>query len=143
VTNYSRYADTDGVFVPTSITIGYDVPWRQVEALLLLAAKRTAGIRRAPAPIVRKDALEDFYVRYTLLVGVEQPALRAKVMTAVHENILDAFNEHGVQIMSPNYEADTPEPKIVPRERWFESPASPDAPAGATGETTPGAPPSA
>ena len=137
VTNYSRYADTDGVFVPTSITIGYDVPWRQVEALLLLAAARTPGIRRQPSPVVRKDGLEDFYVRYTLMVCVEHPGLRAKTMTAVHENILDAFNEHGVQIMSPNYEADTPEPTLVPRERWCESPASPDS----SGDTAPGTPP--
>ena len=58
MTNYSRFADTYGVFVPAEITIGYDVPWRQVEALLLLAATRTPGIRRHPPPVVRQAALE-------------------------------------------------------------------------------------
>ena len=106
VTNYSRFADAEGVFVPTDITIGYDVPWRQVEALLLLAAARTPGVRREPAPVVRQSALEDAYVRYTLLFCLEQPAERRKTLANVHANILDAFNEYGVQITSPNYEAD-------------------------------------
>ena len=54
ITNYSRYAAAEGVLVPTTVTIGYDVPWRQVHALLLLAAERTAGIRRTPLPVVRQ-----------------------------------------------------------------------------------------
>jgi small-conductance mechanosensitive channel len=125
VTNHSRFANTDGVFVPTSITIGYDTPWRQVEALLLLAASRTPGIRRTPAPVVRQPSLQDFYVKYTLLFCLEQPAERAKVLAAVHTSILDAFNEYGVQITSPNYEADPERPKVVPRDKWFAAPAAP------------------
>ena len=127
VTNYSRFADAEGVFVPTEITIGYDVPWRQVHALLLLAAARTPGVRREPAPVVRQSALEDFYVRYTLLFCPEQPAQRRKTLANVHANILDAFNEYGVQITSPNYEADPKTPKIVPRDQWFAAPAVPIA----------------
>ena len=46
-TDYSRYGDAQGVFTPTSVTIGYDAPWRQVQELLLLAADRTPGLRRA------------------------------------------------------------------------------------------------
>ena len=53
-TNYSRFSDTEGVFVPTSLTIGYDTPWRQVQALLLLAAERTPGVRTDPRPVVRR-----------------------------------------------------------------------------------------
>jgi small-conductance mechanosensitive channel len=126
-TNYSRFADSDGVLTPTSVTIGYDVPWRQVQALLLLAAARTDGVRNQPQPVVRQTALKDFYVEYTLLVSLEQPALRLPTMDRLHGNIQDAFNEHGVQIMSPNYEADPEGPKIVPRERWFASPATTSA----------------
>jgi len=127
VVNYSRMADAEGVFVPTDVTIGYDVPWRQVRALLLLAAERTPGIRQQPAPVVRQSALEDAYVRYTLLFCPERPDARRKVLAAVHANILDAFNEYGVQITSPNYEADPEKPKVVPKEQWFAAPASPDA----------------
>jgi small-conductance mechanosensitive channel len=124
-TNYSRLHETDGVYVPTSVTIGYDVPWRQVHALLLLAAERTAGIRRQPAPVVRQTGLRDFNVEYTLLVSLEDPSSRAPVLDALHANIQDAFNEFGVQIMSPNYEADPDGPKIVPRAKWFAAPAAP------------------
>jgi small-conductance mechanosensitive channel len=124
-TNYSRHAEDEGVFVPTSLTIGYDVPWRQVHALLLLAAGRTPGVRPEPTPVVRQTALQDFYVQYTLLVCLEQPHLRGPVLDALHANIQDAFNEYGVQIMSPNYEADPDGPKVVTRDRWYAAPAAP------------------
>ena len=133
VTNYSRLADTEGVFVPTEITIGYDVPWRQVEALLRLAAARSAGVRREPAPRVRQAALEDFYVRYSLQFCLEDPAERRDALAAVHANILDVFNEYGVQITSPNYESDPAGAKIVPRDQWFAAPAVPAAPGSAHG----------
>ena len=122
VTNYTRGAE-EGVFVPTEVTIGYDVAWRQVEALLLLAAARTPGVRKQPAPTVRQSELQDAYVKYTLLFCLEDPTQRRQVRAAVNANILDAFNEYGVQITSPNYEADPEEKKIVPRDKWFPDPA--------------------
>jgi small-conductance mechanosensitive channel len=122
-TNYSRFADAEGVYAPTSLTIGYDTPWRQVQALLLMAAERTAGVRKEPAPRVLKSELQDFYVKYTLLVCPERPEVRPRVMNVLHEHILDLFNEYGVQIMSPNYEADPEGQKIVPKERWHAAPA--------------------
>jgi small-conductance mechanosensitive channel len=128
-TNYSRHAQTEGVFVPTSVTIGYDAPWRQVQALLLLAAERTPGVRSDPKPAVLQTALQDFYVQYTLLVSLEQPDLRGPVLDALHANIQDAFNEYGVQIMSPNYEADPSGPKVVTRDRWYAAPAAVETPA--------------
>ena len=124
-TNYSRHAGDEGVYAATSVTIGYDAPWRQVKALLLLATERTPGIRSDPQPVVRQTALQDFYVEYTLLVSLEDQASRVPTLDALHGNIQDAFNEHGVQIMSPHYEADPEAPKIAPRERWFTEPALP------------------
>jgi small-conductance mechanosensitive channel len=104
--NYSRCAAREGVKVSTSVTIGYNTPWRQVEALLMLAASRTPGIRKEPPPAVRQTALLDFYVKYTVLVCLDQPRKRVPILHALHGNILDAFNEYGVQITSPNYESD-------------------------------------
>jgi small-conductance mechanosensitive channel len=127
-TNYSRHSATDGVFAPTSVTIGYDTPWRQVQALLLRAAERTPGVRAAPKPVVLQTALGDFYVEYTLLVCLEEPRRRAVILTALHAQIQDAFNEFGVQIMSPNYEADPSGPKVVPPDRWYAAPAAPPPP---------------
>jgi small-conductance mechanosensitive channel len=124
-TNYSRLAETQGVYVATSLTIGYDTPWRQVHALLILAAERTAGVRATPKPVVRQTALQDFYVHYTLMVSLENPSQRGSTLAALHANILDAFNEYGVQITSPNYEADPTERKVVPQEQWYAAPAKP------------------
>ena len=130
-TNYSRLHQSEGVFAATSVTIGYDVPWRQVRALLLLAADRTTGIRRQPAPEVCQTGLRDFYAEYSLWVSLEDQASRVPILDRLHANIQDAFNEFGVQIMSPNYEADPQAPKVVPPNKWFAAPAAaprPDEP---------------
>ena len=124
-TDFSRYADAPGVFTPTSVTIGYDTPWRQVHAMLLEAARRTTGFRQEPKPMVLQAALEDFYVKYTLLACLEQQAQRPFVLAALHAHIQDVFNEYGVQIMSPNYVLDPAAPKVVPKTDWFAAPAGP------------------
>jgi small-conductance mechanosensitive channel len=123
-TDYSRFGDTEGVYTPTSVTIGYDTPWRQVHAMLLQAAQRTSGLRAKPEPIVLQAGLEDFYVKYTLLACLERQDQRPFVLAALHANIQDVFNEYGVQIMSPNYVLDPAAPKVVPKKDWFASPAS-------------------
>jgi len=127
-TDYSRFGDTEGVFMPTSVTIGYDTAWRQVHSLLLLAAERTAGLRHDPKPIVLQAGLEDFYVKYTLFFCLERQQAKPFVLSALHANIQDLFNEYGVQIMSPNYVFDPAAPKIVPKPDWFPAPARPDQP---------------
>jgi small-conductance mechanosensitive channel len=123
-TNYTKLAASGGSYLATSVTIGYDIPWRQVRSLLLLAAERTRNVRREPPPRVIQDALDDFYVRYRLVVGLDDPTDRLLTRDRLHANIQDAFNEFGVQIMSPHYESDPASPKIVPRPRWHARPAS-------------------
>jgi len=129
-TDYSRFSDSEGVYTPTSVTIGYDTAWRQVHSLLLMAAERTAGLRLEPKPVVLQAGLEDFYVKYTLLFCLERQQERPFVLGALHANIQDLFNEFGVQIMSPNYVLDPAAPKMVPKPGWFAAPARPDAPPG-------------
>jgi small-conductance mechanosensitive channel len=125
VTNYSRLAGEDGAIVSTAVTIGYDAPWRQVHALLLLAAERTPGVRREPRPYVLQKALSDFYVEYELRAHIERAEMRFQVLSSLHAQIQDAFNEFGVQIMSPNFEAQPERPVLVPRSAWHAAPASP------------------
>jgi small-conductance mechanosensitive channel len=138
MTDYSRPGDVEGVFTPTTLTIGYDAPWRQVHALLLLAAARTPGLRAEPKPIVVQTALQDFYVKYTLLVCLERQQTRLHTMDTLHANIQDLFNEYGVQIMSPNYMIEPSKPKVVPKERWFAEPASPLSPGETRRPAAPG-----
>jgi small-conductance mechanosensitive channel len=123
-TNFSRHAEGEGVLTPTSVTIGYDAPWRQVHAMLLQAAARTPGIRPMPPPIVLQSALDDFSVQYTLCVCLEHPHLRVVTLGTLHANIQDAFNEHGVQIMTPHYESDPQARKVVPKAEWYPAPAA-------------------
>ena len=123
-TNYSRNNAEQGVFTSTGVTIGYDTPWRQVHSLLQLAASRTDGIRADPKPHVMQVALEDFYVNYRLFVVVDQPQRRLRILAALHANIQDAFNEYGVQIMSPHYESDPSGQKVVEPNRWHAAPAA-------------------
>jgi small-conductance mechanosensitive channel len=104
-----------------------------MQALLLMAADRTPGVRKVPAPIVLQTALGDFAVEYKILICVDQPNRRVSTLNALHANIQDAFNEYGVQIMSPAYEADPSERKTVPPSRWYPAPAQEPSPAPASG----------
>ena len=121
--NLSRLASNGGMRLTTAVTIGYDTPWRQVHAMLQIAAERTAGVFRETPTRVLQTALQDFYVEYTLVVAVANPRDKVVVLNELHAHIQDVFNEYGVQIMSPNYEADPADKKFVPKEQWFQAPA--------------------
>jgi small-conductance mechanosensitive channel len=130
-TNYSSLAGDNGMVVTTAVTIGYDVPWRQVHALLQLGAARTHGLRRDPPPRVMQRELSDFYVQYLLLAHLEGGKSRAAVLSELHAQIQDAFNEFGTQIMSPHFESQPEKPVFVPKSEWCTPPAAPsDSSAG-------------
>ena len=128
--NFSRVAAGRGFVLDTTVTIGYDTPWRQVHAMLVEAASQIPLIRQDPAPYVMQTALSDFYVAYRLVVYVsaDTPASRAQVASNLNSAIQDTFNKYGVQIMSPHYLGDPARPKIVPQTDWYAPPA-----AGASG----------
>jgi len=102
-TNYSRFAEEEGVFLSTRLSLGYDIPWRRIHELLLGAARRTDGIRAEPAPCVLQTALSDFYVEYELRAAALEPARRQATLSALHANILDDFGAAGVEILSPHH----------------------------------------
>jgi small-conductance mechanosensitive channel len=127
VINYSALARKDGLILHTVVGIGYETPWRQVEAMLLTAAARTPDILRAPAPFVLQTALADFAVNYELNVYCARADRMLEVYADLHRNIQDVFNEYGVQIMTPAYMADPAQPKVVPPGQWYAAPATPAA----------------
>jgi small-conductance mechanosensitive channel len=124
VVNYSALAKNSGLILHTNVGIGYETPWRQVEAMLVEAALRTPGLKTQPEPFVLHKKLGDFAVDYEINVYTEDTSRILALYTALHRNILDVFNEYGVQIMTPAYEGDPEQPKVVPREQWFTSPAT-------------------
>jgi small-conductance mechanosensitive channel len=123
VVNYTKLARSHGLILHTTVSIGYETPWRQVEAMLQLAAERTEGVLREPAPFVLEKALGDFAVSYELNVYVDSTQLLPQRYAELHRHVLDVFNEYGVQIMTPAYEGDPEVPKVVPPDKWFVTPA--------------------
>jgi small-conductance mechanosensitive channel len=128
--NYTRLAKDQGSVASTSVTIGYDAPWRQVHSMLLLAASRTPGVCQQPPPRVLQRSLGDFYVEYRLMVHLlplERPEERPLVLSELHAQIQDVFNEYGVQIMSPHFMLQPHRSVVVPKSDWFAAPASPSS----------------
>ena len=123
VVNYSKLVRSHGLILHTTVSIGYETPWRQVEAMLQLAAERTEGMLREPAPFVLEKSLGDFAVTYELNAYVDSTKLLPQRYADLHRNVLDVFNEYGVQIMTPAYEGDPEVPKVVPQDKWFVTPA--------------------
>jgi small-conductance mechanosensitive channel len=121
--NYSTLAQEKGLILHSSVGVGYGIPWRQVEAMLKLAADRTPGLLKNPLPFVLLKSLDQFSVEYEINAYCPEAQSMAKIYAELHRNILDLFNEYGVQIMTPAYEGDPKGPKVVPKEKWFSSPA--------------------
>jgi small-conductance mechanosensitive channel len=104
VTNYSRRAgEEEGLILHTAVTIGYDAPWRRVHELLIEAARATEGIEADPEPFVLQKSLDDFYVHYEINATTRRPAETARLLGLLHQNIQDAFNRGGIEILSPHY----------------------------------------
>ncbi|WP_438940999.1 mechanosensitive ion channel family protein [Dryocola boscaweniae] len=125
ITNLSAQNPGGGVNLTTSVTIGYDTPWRQVHAMLELAASRTKGIEPGTSPLVRQLNLMDWYIAYELQVRLRAGESLASVKSELHSHIQDVFNEFNVQIMSPNFVNQPENAVMVTRDNWFAAPAVP------------------
>lgn len=124
VTNYSQLAKTRGLLLHSTVGIGYDAPWRQIEAMLIEAAHRTPGLDQEPQPFVLQTSLGDFAIEYQINAFCKDVSNLPQIYSDLHSNIQDVFNEYGVQIMSPAYVADPESAKVVPPERWHTEPAT-------------------
>lgn len=103
--NFSTSADNLGLIMHTTVTIGYDVPWKKVHELLLSSALDTIGLLKEPKPFVLQTSLDDFYVSYQINAYTHDANKQALIYSLLHQNIQDKFNESGVEIMSPHYKA--------------------------------------
>lgn len=100
-----NYSSVGKLVLHTSVTIGYDAPWRQVHELLIQAALATPMILQEPKPFVLQTSLDDFYVCYELNAHTDKPREMAQIYSDLHSHIQDSFNKAGVEIMSPHYRA--------------------------------------
>ena len=104
-TNYSTNSKDTGLIVHTTITIGYDVPWKKMHETLIEAAGRTEMLLKDPKPFVLQTSLDDFYVSYQINAYTHDANKQAVIYSNLHQNIQDACNENGIEIMSPHYKA--------------------------------------
>ena len=118
VVNYTSMGRVAPLLLHTEVGIGYETPWRQVQWMLLEAARRT-GVAADPGPFVLVKKLGDFAITYELNAPCRDVPAMNLLYTALHQNVLDVFNEQGVQIMTPAYEGDPEVPKIVTTKDWY------------------------
>lgn len=105
IINFSASTEGRALILPTTVTIGYDAPWRYVHQYLIDAANATNGILKTPVPFVLQTSLDDYYVSYELNAYTKEPLRMAEIYSELHQNIQDKFNEAGIEIMSPAYSA--------------------------------------
>ena len=103
--NYSTSAREYGLIIHSEVSIGYDVPWRQVNQILIDAALNTPGVVDDPRPFVLETSLSDWYPVYQINAYIKQADKMAQIYSDLHQNIQDKFNEAGIEIMSPHYMA--------------------------------------
>ena len=87
----------------TSVSIGYNAPWKKVHELLIAAALSTKEVLEAPRPFVLQSNLDDFYASYELNAFTAYPENMQCIYSDLHQNIQDKFNEAGIEINSPHY----------------------------------------
>lgn len=103
--NYSSNTKNEGLIIHSTVTIGYDVPWKDMHQALIDAALRTPQILHQPQPFVLQTSLDDFYVSYQINAYVKEVNRLAAIYSGLHQNIQDVCNERGIEIMSPHYRA--------------------------------------
>lgn len=103
--NYSSDSVDKGLILHTTVTIGYDVPWKTIQQALIDAADRTDLLLKEPKPFVLQTSLEDFYVAYQINAYTKEANMQAVIYSNLHSNIQDCCNEAGIEIFSPHYRA--------------------------------------
>lgn len=103
--NFSQSAREYGLILHSEVSIGYDVPWRTVNRLLIEAALNTPGVVDDPRPFVLSTSLSDWYPVYQVNAYIKDADRLSQIYSDLHQNIQDRFNEEGVEIMSPHYMA--------------------------------------
>jgi small-conductance mechanosensitive channel len=105
VVNYNLSARdlNRALILQTTITLGYDLPWRQAHVTLIAAALASEHILREPPPFVLQTDLGNDAVSYQLNAYTANPNLMVLVYSELHQHIQDQCAAHGIEILSPTY----------------------------------------
>ncbi|MGF1536397.1 MAG: mechanosensitive ion channel family protein [Elainellaceae cyanobacterium] len=122
ISNFSASKKDDTIaplILHTTVTLGYDVPWRKVHQVLLRAAEKTPGIHVSPTPFILQTSLDDYYVSYELNAHTDQVKQLPRLYSHLHENIQDECNHADIEILSPHYRAVRDGSEItIPADDW-------------------------
>lgn len=124
IINLSAQNNDGTVNLTVGVTIGYDTPWRQVHAMLELAAKRASCVDQTRPPLVRQLELMDWYIAYELQVRLLPEQSLAVARNELYSTIQDVFNEFNVQIMSPKFVMQPKGTVMVAKDNWYAAPAA-------------------
>jgi small-conductance mechanosensitive channel len=105
VVNYNLSARdlSRALILQTTITLGYDLPWRQAHATLIAAALASEHILREPPPFVLQTNLGNDAISYQLNAYTANPNLMVLIYSELHQHIQDQCAAHGIEILSPTY----------------------------------------
>ena len=101
--NYTTNSIDKGLILHSTITLGYDVDWKKVYAVLIEAGLKTNLVLKDPSPFILQTSLDDFHVSYQLNIYTNHANKKNRIISELHENIQDSCNEHGIEILSPRY----------------------------------------
>lgn len=105
IINYSANDFKLGLILHTTVSIGYDTPWRLVYQLLIDAAQKTPDILPEPEPFVFQKSLDDSFITYEINAYTRNSNNMAQIYSNLHNHIQDSFNDANVEILSPHYSA--------------------------------------
>jgi small-conductance mechanosensitive channel len=103
VINFNTSGEQEGLILHAKITVGYDVPWRDVYKILIGAATKTPHIQETPKPFVLQTSLEDFYATYELNVYTKEIERVLLIYSLLYQNIQDEFKGAGISMYAPHY----------------------------------------
>ena len=83
--NYSTSAREYGLIIHSEVSIGYDVPWRQVNQILIDAALNTPGVVDDPRPFVLETSLSDWYPVYQINAYIKEAHKMAQIYSDLHQ----------------------------------------------------------
>lgn len=100
--NYTMSAENYGIIIHTQFTMGYDINWRTCERLLVEAALATPHILHHPKPFILAHALDDSYLTYEINAYTRYSKDMLTIYSELHKNVVDKFNEAGIEVMAPH-----------------------------------------
>ena len=102
VINYNTFGEHDGLILHVDVTMGYDVPWRQVYDVLVRAASKTPHIEENPKPFVHQKSLDDFSATYEINVYTKEINRVPLIYSLLYQHIQDEFIAEGISLFIPH-----------------------------------------